>query len=161
MKKGQLEISYTRYENAAELPESMAALLREASAALAKSYSPYSRFRVAAAARLRNGEVFSGANTENAAYPMCLCAERAALAAAAAAYPQEPVVAMAITVTGADWEVTEPAAPCGSCRQVLSEHEDRHNQPLQLILRGTTGPILVFDSAGSLLPFGFGGRFLD
>jgi cytidine deaminase len=116
---------------------------------------------VGVALRLRNGEVFSAANTENAAYPMCLCAERAALAAAAATYPQEPVMSMAITVRGVDWEITEPAAPCGSCRQVLSEHEDRYGHQLELILRGTTGPILVFDSARDLLPFGFGGSFLN
>lgn len=160
MKKGQLQISYTRYENTAELPESMATLLSEAETALAKAYAPYSRFRVSAAVRLRNGAVFSAANTENAAYPMCLCAERAVLAAAAAAFPQEPVTAIAITVRGADWEVTEPAAPCGACRQVLSEHEDRNDQAMQVILRGSKGPVLVFDSAASLLPFGFAGRFL-
>ncbi len=161
MKKEQLQISYTAYEHAAELPALDRALLSRAADALADAYAPYSRFRVGAAARLRNGAVYTGANTENAAYPMCLCAERSVLAAVAAAHPQEPVVALAITVRGDTWEVTEPAAPCGACRQVLSEHEERHGIRMQLILRGTTGPILVFESARSLLPFGFGGEFLQ
>lgn len=161
MKEGQLQISYEIYEQPVDLPAPVAELLQCATEVLEKAYAPYSRFHVGAAARLRNGHVVTAANTENAAYPMCLCAERSALAAAAARYPEEPVVAMAITVRGEGWEVTEPAAPCGACRQVLSEHEDRHEQPIQLILRGTTGPILVFQSAGSLLPFGFAGRFLE
>jgi cytidine deaminase len=161
MKKEQLLISYTAYESATELPALDRELLSRAVDALADAYAPYSRFHVGAAARLRNGVVVAGANTENAAYPMCLCAERSALAAAASAHPDEPVSALAITVRGEVWEVTEPAAPCGACRQVLSEHEDRHGVPMRLILRGTTGPILVFESARSLLPFGFGGHFLE
>ncbi|MEL7163643.1 MAG: cytidine deaminase, partial [Bacteroidota bacterium] len=119
-----------------------------------------SNFRVAAAARLQDGTIVTGWNTENAAYPMCLCAEPATLAAAASTRPGMPVVAMAITVRSAGKTISEPASPCGSCRQQLHEHETRFGQPMKLILRGETGPVLVFDSAGHLLPFGFSGDLL-
>ena len=62
-----------------------------ATAALPQSYSPYSNFKVAAAARLEDGTVVAAANIENAAYPMCICAEPNTMAAAAAQRPGMPV----------------------------------------------------------------------
>ena len=135
-------------------------LLRAAAAALPNSYSPYSRFRVAAAARLEDGTVVAAANIENAAYPMCICAEPNAMAAAAALRPGMPVVAMAVTVKAPAQVLDTPASPCGSCRQILSEHEARFGHGLRLILRGETGPVYVFERAGDLLPFGFSGDLL-
>ncbi|MEM9259221.1 MAG: cytidine deaminase [Bacteroidota bacterium] len=114
----------------------------------------------AAAARLADGTVVTGWNTENAAYPMCVCAEPATLAAAASQRPGMPVVAMAITVKSGGQPLDQPASPCGSCRQQLHEHETRFGQKIRLILRGETGPIFVFASAGDLLPFGFSGDLL-
>ncbi|HMR44271.1 MAG TPA: hypothetical protein PKC40_10575, partial [Saprospiraceae bacterium] len=86
------------FENPAELPEETQQLLLEAKNALEKSYSPYSGFSVGAALRLSNGVLLSGANFENASYPLCLCAERVALAAAAAQHPNEVILEIAITV---------------------------------------------------------------
>ena len=60
------------------------------------SYCPYSHFHVGAAAKLANGEVIRGCNQENAAYPSGLCAERSALFAAGAQYPEQPVTKLAI-----------------------------------------------------------------
>jgi cytidine deaminase len=135
-------------------------LLLAAKAALSHSYSPYSNFKVAAAARLEDGTVVTGWNTENASYPMCLCAEPATLAAAASQRPGMAVVAMAITVKSASHVLDQPASPCGSCRQQLTEHEGRFGQPMRLILRGEEGPVFVFDTAEDLLPFGFSGKLL-
>ncbi|MTB49424.1 cytidine deaminase [Lewinella sp. W8] len=153
-------IQYEEYAS----PEAMSAadqqLLAAATASLAHSYSPYSNFKVAAAARLEDGTVVTGWNTENAAYPMCICAEPATLAAAASQRPGMPVVAMAITVKSPSMELREPASPCGSCRQQLREHETRFRTPMRLILRGESGPVYVFSSAGDLLPFGFSGELL-
>ena len=102
----------------------------------------------------------TGWNTENAAYPMCLCAETAALATAAHARPGVGVVAMAVTVRSAGQIVSTPASPCGACRQQLTEHESHYGRPMRLVLRGERGPVFVFSAARDLLPFGFGATLL-
>lgn len=153
-------ITYRSFPSPAELPTEDAALLTAARSALPHSYSPYSNFKVAAAARLADGTVVTGWNTENAAYPMCVCAEPATLAAAAHQRPGMAVVAMAVTVQSPSQRLNEPASPCGSCRQQLHEHESRFGTKIKLILRGEGGPVYVFGSAGDLLPFGFSGNLL-
>lgn len=86
-------------------------LLDRATEAAARSYSPYSNYKVGAAVRTRGGAVFTGVNVENAAYPLGICAERAALAAAVmAGFGPGEIEAIAIT-----------ASPCGGCRQWLHE----------------------------------------
>jgi len=86
-------------------------LLERADAIAARAYAPYSRFLVGAAVRASDGEVIDGVNVENAAYPLGLCAERAALAAAVArGYRPGDFEALAVT-----------ASPCGGCRQWLVE----------------------------------------
>jgi len=153
-------ITYESFPGPGDLPQADQELLSAAQNALGNSYSPYSNFKVAAAALLEDGTVVTGWNTENAAYPMCICAEPATLAAAASQRPGMPVVAMAITVKSPNQLLEEPASPCGSCRQQLHEHENRFGTKMRLILRGEAGPVYVFDSAGALLPFGFGGELL-
>jgi len=153
-------ISYESYASPKDLSPEEEELLATASEALPNAYAPYSKFRVAAAARLEDGTVVTGWNTENAAYPMCLCAEPATLAAAASQRPGIAVVAMAITVKSANQVLDQPASPCGSCRQQLAEHEGRFDKPMKLILRGEEGPVFVFASAGDILPFGFSGKLL-
>ncbi len=91
------------------------ALRDTAFAAMENAYAPYSRFRVGAAVRTKTGEIISGCNVENAAYGEALCAERVAIAAAVARGMkefEEIVIAS---------ESDEPASPCGSCRQAMSE----------------------------------------
>lgn len=153
-------ISYDTYDNPDELSPNDQDLLNTAKAALTHSYSPYSNFKVAAAARLADGTIVRGWNTENASYPMCLCAEPATLAAAASQRPGMAVVAMAITVESPTQILDKPASPCGSCRQQLSEHESRFGSPIRLILRAEAGPVYVFNAASDLLPFGFSGEHL-
>ena len=86
-------------------------LLARADAAAARAYAPYSRFHVGCAVSTRDGNVVEGVNVENAAYPLGVCAERAAFARAISEghRPGDFVVA-AIT-----------ASPCGGCRQWLAE----------------------------------------
>ncbi len=93
-----------------------AKVLRDtAFAAMENAYAPYSRFRVGAAVRTKSGEIVAGCNVENAAYGEALCAERVAIAAAVARGMKEfEEIAIAS-------ESDEPAAPCGSCRQTMSE----------------------------------------
>ena len=102
-----------------------------------RSYTPYSHFHVGASVLLNNGEEFIGCNQENAAFPAGLCAERTALFAAGAEYPNEPVKILAIAARGTDGELTEePVSPCGTCRQVVIETETRHRQPVIILLYG-------------------------
>ena len=148
------------YDHLSELSEADQQLLKAAKEALDKSYAPYSGFNVGAAAILENGEIISGANQENAAYPMCLCAERVTLSAIESMFPNATVKAMAITVRNIKHAITEPAAPCGSCRQSLSEKEDRQKASIRILLQGDTGPIYEIASGKDLLPLGFSGAFL-
>ena len=85
-----------------ELPSADQALLREAHEAVERAYAPYTGFREGAAVLLENGEFVTGNNQENAAYPSGLCAERVALFAANANYPEAKVVAIA---TGNAWAI--------------------------------------------------------
>ncbi len=118
------------------------------------SYCPYSKFHVGAAAKLDNGVIIRGANQENAAYPSGLCAERSALFAAGAVYPDIPVNTLAIACFTEGHFTENPGAPCGSCRQVMLETEHRYGKPMKVILYGEK-EIYIFDSAASLLPVGF------
>ena len=86
-------------------------LFERALAVAERAYAPYSKFQVGAAVRSRDGTVFEGVNVENAAYPLGLCAEKAALAhAIAAGYGPGQLEELAVT-----------ASPCGGCRQWLVE----------------------------------------
>jgi len=161
MEKRQLHISYLQYETSGNLPEQDARVLESAKHALRLAYAPYSRFRVGAAALLANSEIVEGANYENASYPLCLCAERAALAAAVSKFPEIPVQAMAVTGENSRQPVPRPATPCGACRQVLAETEIKNRQAIRLILQGQTGPVWIFENSRDLLPFGFDGSFLS
>lgn len=81
------------------------------------AHAPYSRFQVGAALFTEAGTVFAGCNVENAAYPVCLCAERGALSAAVAAGLRPGGLVAAVVVT----DVAELTPPCGACRQALIE----------------------------------------
>ena len=152
-----ITIHYDSFPSPADLPDEDRQLLAAADEATRHSYSPYSNFRVGAAARLADGTIARGWNTENAAYPMCICAEPAALAAAAGLRPGMAVATLAITVRAPNRVIARPASPCGSCRQQLTEHEGRFGHRMRLILRGEEGPVYVFASAADLLPLGFNG----
>ena len=79
-----------------------------------RAYAPYSKFRVGAAVRMA-GEIFEGANVENASYGLCVCAERTAVFAAVNAGAHR-LEAIAVCT-----DASPPSSPCGACRQVLLE----------------------------------------
>ncbi len=119
------------------------------------SYSPYSRFRVGAAALLANGQVVMGANQENASYPVGICAERSTLATAQNLYPGVAVVALALAAATDNEEVrVEPVTPCGMCRQALLETETRYASPIRILMSGKE-QVIVAESAKVLLPAAF------
>lgn len=149
------------YESIDSLPISIKALMQHAEEMAKKAYAPYSGFLVGASVLLSNGKQCGGHNFENAAYPMCLCGERAALAAARSQYPEAKVEAIAIRVIGASEEMKEPASPCGACRQVLCETEDLHQQPIRVFMQGAGSMIYEVASARDLLPLAFSGKYLQ
>lgn len=120
-------------------------LLRAAARARKRAYAPYSRFQVGAAV-LAGGRVFAAGNVENSAYPLCVCAERNAVAMAVAAGHRR-IEAVAV-VGGAG----VPAAPCGGCRQVLAEF----CAPRTPVAYAAAGGPAVTTTVAALLPDAFG-----
>jgi cytidine deaminase len=98
-------------------PEELELLQHAATQAAENAYAPYSKFRVGAALLLDDGSTVTGCNVENASYGLTICAERSAIVRAISEKgPQVRIRAIAVdTLNGA------AAAPCGACRQVLSE----------------------------------------
>jgi cytidine deaminase len=92
-------------------------LVNAAARAREHAYVPYSHFRVGAALLATSGKVYTGCNIENIAYSPTLCAERVAVGAAVAA-GEKPGSFVTIAIVADD---AQPSAPCGVCRQVLSE----------------------------------------
>ncbi|RUS48485.1 cytidine deaminase [Cohnella sp. AR92] len=122
-------------------------LLEEAKAAMQKAYVPYSKFKVGAALLDSEGNVHRGCNIENAAYSPSNCAERTALFRAVADGHAAGSF-RAIAVIG---DTPEPIAPCGVCRQVLSELGGLN---LPVIMGNMNGDIRVMTVA-ELLPGAF------
>lgn len=156
MQKQKFTFEYLRYDNREEIPLKYIEILDRAEESLHFSYAPYSNFRVGTAVGLENGAILVGSNQENAAYPMCLCAERSALALAAHLHPLSAPVMMAVVGAKKDCLI----APCGSCRQAIWETEQRYGHKIELLVQAPHGGVLIFESVGNLLPFGFSGSDL-
>lgn len=137
-----------------ELSKDDKQLVERAIEATASSYSPYSHFAVGAALRLSDGTIVIGSNQENAAFPSGLCAERTAIFAAGATHPDKAVMALAIAARNEAGLTAEPVSPCGACRQVILEVEQRYNCAVRILLYGTNG-VYIINSIRDLLPLCF------
>ena len=154
MKKMEIvvPVEVLRYD---ELTESDRQLVDAAIAATERSYAPYSHFCVGAAIRMDNGEIVTGANQDNVAYPSGTCAERSACYYAGATYPGVPFRQIAIAARGTDGALTPvPTAPCGACRQALLEYETLAGADVPLLLVGADC-IYRLPSVKSTLPLAF------
>lgn len=142
-----------------ELSESDQQLIEKAKEATYRSYAPYSKFNVGAAALLENGIIVTGSNQENAAYPSGLCAERTTLFYANSQYPDQPVITLAIAARDEKGFLLQPISPCGACRQVILETQSRFGNKLRILLYGKN---VVYDIAtiNDLLPLSFDKDFL-
>lgn len=129
-------------------------LVQAAIKATHNAYANYSRFYVGAALRLENGKMVIGANQENAAFPSGLCAERTAVFAAQANYPDSPIETLVIAGRNEKGVLPNPITPCGACRQVILEIEDRYKKPIKILLYGTQ-KIYCVRSVKDLLPLSF------
>jgi cytidine deaminase len=161
MKRQQLTFDYEVYNGIEELDESDAQVLSKARSATSDAYAPYSHFRVGAAARLRNGQIVTGTNQENASYPAGICAERTLLSVAASLFPSMPIDTLAISYDNGDGPSDHPICPCGICRQSLQEFEQRTRQPVRLLLGGQEGKVFAISRASLLLPLAFTADELD
>ncbi|HAM99344.1 MAG TPA: cytidine deaminase [Marinilabiliales bacterium] len=153
MKKEHITTVY-EYDSAADLSSDLQKIIIESKEAALRAYAPYSNFNVGAAVLLSNGEVFSGNNQENAAYPSGLCAERVAIFYANSKYPNVPVLAIAICAFNKNGILKTPVPPCGSCRQVLLESEIRFKTPIKIILVAQQ-TIQIIENVSELLPLSF------
>lgn len=114
-----------------------------------KAYAPYSTFHVGAAV-LAGGKVFRGVNIENASYPLSVCAERNAVAAAVVAGERQ-IDAVAVVADGDD-----PTPPCGGCRQVLNEF----GPDMVVVCESSSGRRAEW-RLSEILPHAFGPDHLD
>lgn len=126
-------------------------LIETAIAQLQYSYTPYSNFKVGAALLAKNGKIYTGCNIENAAYGPTNCAERTAFFKAVSE-GERKFQAICI-VGGKDGVLTEYAAPCGVCRQVMMEFCSP--EEFQIILATSLNQYEIF-TLKELLPLGFG-----
>jgi len=143
------------YSSMEELQPLDQELMKQAILARSMAYAPYSHFEVGAAVRLQNGVIITGNNQENVAYPSGLCAERVALFHAQSLHPGIPVEAIAVIASSDDFKVTDPVSPCGSCRQVVAEYENRHRNKIRVIMGSPNGKIRAVNGVDSLLPLMF------
>lgn len=146
------QVQLTRYD-AGEISDEYQKLIIEAQGALGGSYAPYSHFPVGAAVLLSDGQVIIGSNQENAAYPSGLCAERTALFYTGASKPGSIIKALAVVVQN---HIGRFPFPCGSCLQVISEFQERQNEPFDILMvHPDTAEVLVSAGVENLLPYAF------
>jgi cytidine deaminase len=160
VKKFEINTEITSYDGVEELSAPIRALMKKAIEAKSSAYAPYSKFRVGAAILLENGQIITGNNQENAAYPSGICAERVAVWHASSQYPNQQMKAIAIAASSASQQLSEPIAPCGACRQALSEYELKQGAKLPVYFMGEVGKVIGVQSVMDLLPMAFDKSFL-
>lgn len=129
-------------------------LVESAKNATKTSYAPYSKFNVGAALLLENGEIVTGSNQENAAFPSGTCAERTTIFYAGAHYPGVRFEKLAIAAFTNGEFVEEPISPCGACRQAIMEYEKLGKKPIEIILAGKD-KVYKLNGIRALLPLSF------
>ena len=138
-----------------ELPEDIQYLFKRAKEAAKNAHSPYSHFQVGAALKLEDGNIYTGSNQENAAYPAGLCAERVAIFSAKALNPYISVECIAIVAKHIKAKDYQYATPCGGCRQVMNEYEEKQKKPIKIYLMADNEQVFESRSVENLLPFKF------
>jgi cytidine deaminase len=148
--KKKLSTEFEIFASLDECSANVKALMKHA-----KKHLNHSFFLVA------NGKIINGTNQESSSYPVGICAEANALYYSGNLFPNESVKMMAITANSATKEINFPIPPCGSCRQVICDFENRQKKPIKIYLQGKEGEVWAFKSIDFLLPFSFDGSFLE
>ncbi len=144
-----------RFASIDELDSESKYLAHKAKEATQHSYAPYSKFQVGAALILDDNTIITGANQENASYPLCMCAERVALYSLGAQFPDKKIVKLAVVAHKKHHKELTPAAPCGACRQVMVEYEHRQQAKIQILFMTDDMVWVKYPDAESLLPGSF------
>lgn len=159
MNKIKIASEIVHYDSIDELSEVEQSLINKAYEYADYAYAPYSKFRVGCAILLENGKIVGGSNQENASYPAGICAERTALSTCSSLYPNTKPLTLAIVVNDKDFISNVPCAPCGICRQSISETEARYGQ-VEIIFPAPNKGFYKISSIESILPFMFNGDSL-
>jgi cytidine deaminase len=160
MKKVELKTQITIFDSIEELPTIVKGLMNKAIEAKQNAYAPYSKFKVGAAMLLEDGTIITGNNQENAAYPSGMCAERVAIWKVSSDFPNKKILKLAISASSSSQILKEPVAPCGACRQTLSEYEIKQKDKIEVYFMGEVGEIIKTESVLDLLPIAFDKTFL-
>jgi cytidine deaminase len=159
MKKIHIDTEVYQIDSLEELSPKERLLTEKSKEAVKNAYAPYSKFNVGAAVLLENGEIFTGTNQENAAFPSGMCAERVAMFYANSQYPNIAVKAIAVSAFYNEKYTADPVPPCGACRQVLLETETRFKKPIKVLLVSDE-KITFTNNVKTLLPINFDEEFL-
>lgn len=157
----EIKVSYDFFSNLEELNDIEKKLFETAKKAREKAYAPYSNFLVGCAILLENGEIVSGNNQENAAYPSGTCAERATIFWTSANFPEEKIKKLFVIGGPKDFpEKSVATPPCGACRQSILEYESKQKQEIEIYFASINGEVCKTKSIKDLLPFSFDSSYL-
>ena len=156
----EIKITFESIANYDALDQTEKQLFDAAKAIREKAYAEYSHFTVGCAILLENGEIITGSNQENAAYPSGLCAERTTIFWAAANYPKMKMKKLFVIGAPEAAVSSTPIPPCGACRQSILEYEARQKEGIEIYFASLQGEIFKTHSVRDLLPFSFDASFL-
>ena len=154
MLKENITISYLRAKFN-DLTAIEKELIQRSKDALKDAYAPYSGFLVGSSILLSDGKIISANNQENVAFPSGLCAERVVLFNAGANYPNLEIDIIAVSAKSNLYEITDIISPCGACRQVMAEYQEKQNKKIKILLHLNNDEVLIFSSVDDLLPLLF------
>ena len=151
-------IDYTA-KSIAELSSEEKELYKKAESALQFSHAPYSNFNVSCAVQMSNGDIVTGSNQENAAYPAGLCAERVALFAARGSSKLD--IRQILVIAKKRDQVWSDAFACGNCRQVMLEYASLQKSPISILMGTQDQKFIEVKDVKDLLPFYFDSGSLE
>ena len=154
MLKENITISYLRAKFN-DLTAIEKELIQRSKDALKDAYAPYSGFLVGSSVLLSDGKIISANNQENVAFPSGLCAERVVLFNAGANYPNLEIDIIAVSAKSTSYEITDIISPCGVCRQVMAQYQQKQNKKIKILLHLNNDEVLIFSSVDDLLPLLF------
>jgi cytidine deaminase len=154
MTNKEIKIAFAEYGSLNQLAPQDKIVAEAAVEAMKSAYAPYSNFHVGAAVMFEDGEIIKGSNQENAAYPSGICAERTAMFYANASRPDGIMTAIAVAGVLNGELASDPATPCGACRQVMAQYQLKGGKPMAVILVGGS-KIWKFEKVDDILPLIF------